>query len=81
MKVISLSKAAVFIGLFLVMVMIRVQIINASEEAAEASRFSNIRFFSVAQVQSSVPLFDIPQIEIHWSMPNASLWSVLLLFF
>jgi len=44
---------------------------NASKEAAEAGKYSNIRFFSVAQVQSAVPMLDISQVEIHWSLPNA----------
>ena len=54
-------------------IVIRVQIINASKEAAEASNYKNIRFFSVAQVESAVPLPDIQKVEIHWSMPNAGL--------
>ena len=48
---------------------------NGSREAAEASKYKNIRFFSVAEVQSSVPLIDLPKPEIHWSMPNSRLSS------
>lgn len=36
----------------------------------EAEKFSQIRFFSVGQVQSVTPLVDVSNIEIHWSVPN-----------
>jgi sialate O-acetylesterase len=47
------------------------QIFNAAAVAAEAHKYSNtIRFFSVGQVQSAMPLTDLQNIEINWAIPN-----------
>jgi sialate O-acetylesterase len=47
------------------------QIFNASKVADEAVKYRDvIRFFSVGQVMSPKPLYDVTNIELHWTLPD-----------
>ncbi|XP_041098404.1 sialate O-acetylesterase [Polyodon spathula] len=48
------------------------QVINASEELAEASKFPDVRVFSAALEQSSTELRDLAMVALPWSVPSAT---------
>lgn len=48
------------------------QVMNASEELAEASKFPDVRVFSAALEQSSTELRDLAKVALPWSIPSAS---------
>lgn len=47
-----------------------IQVFNASEELAMATKFSNVRVFQAALKQSSVELNDLAGVEVPWSRPT-----------
>ncbi|MGH0157548.1 UNVERIFIED_CONTAM: hypothetical protein FKN15_033858 [Acipenser sinensis] len=47
------------------------QVMNASEELAEASKFPDVRVFSAALEQSSTELRDLAKVALPWSIPSA----------
>ena len=46
------------------------QMLNASEELANAHLYPNVRVFTVAEIQSPDPLYDLKQVEEGWSLPS-----------
>ncbi|XP_064159862.1 sialate O-acetylesterase-like [Anguilla rostrata] len=49
------------------------QVINASAEAALASKYPQVRIFMAALETSREPLMDLPRVEVPWSVPTAEL--------
>ena len=45
---------------------------NASDELAGASYYPNIRLFNVAMIPADVPQYELLDISLHWTLPNAS---------
>ncbi|KFV84939.1 Sialate O-acetylesterase, partial [Struthio camelus australis] len=55
------------------MVMTVLQIANASQELAAASRYPYVRVFAAAPVRSDVELEDLAWIDLPWSVPTAGI--------
>ncbi|KAK7474786.1 hypothetical protein BaRGS_00033967 [Batillaria attramentaria] len=48
------------------------QIDNATEELDQASKYTNIRLFTVADTYSTTPLTDLTKIAEQWTLPNST---------
>lgn len=52
------------------MFLVFLQVYNASEELAMATKFPNVRVFQAALETSSVELIDLAGVEVPWSRPT-----------
>lgn len=57
-------------GHFCHVFLVFLQVYNASDELAMASKFPNVRVFQAALEQSNVELYDLARVEVPWSRPT-----------
>ncbi|XP_023678267.1 sialate O-acetylesterase [Paramormyrops kingsleyae] len=49
------------------------QVINASEELAQAVKYPHVRIFTAALEKSEVELLDLPRVDLPWTVPTPEL--------